>query len=163
MWCHVNPLDWTKPGKLEVTRQKPCSHYKALWNNYFWWIPELVQKQSFPLCFLFLKVWNQKTKHPFEGNQKIRNKENKKNKTLRWNHFPVQKIVFLFFWFQRSFLKSGNFVCFVTKSRNSASSSSTFVNTWFLIWIKYIIETYVFTCLLQCFCICLTFGYSDWK
>ena len=105
----------------------------------------LVQNNLFPCVFCF---WRSETKRPntlpreTKKNKKNQGKQ-KKTKTLRWNHFfPVQKMVF---WFQGYFLKSGNFVCFVTKSRNSASRYSTFVNTWFLVWIKYIIEQICFS------------------
>ena len=170
----------TPSGKPQKNIRKPKENKKTkLWGEtifsiskdgflFFWLhVATSVQKPSVPFIFLFLKAWNQKIKHPLEGNQKKtkKPKENQKNKTLRWNHlFPFNRL--FFFWgVQCYFLKSGNFVCFVTKSRNSASRYSTFVKTWFLIWIKYIIslKKCASTCILQWFCTYLTFGYSDWK
>ena len=43
MSCHVNPLDRTKPGKLEETQQNPIPPYKSLWNRGFQRVPEPLQ------------------------------------------------------------------------------------------------------------------------
>ena len=98
-------------------------------------------KRWFHLKVLFFGFWRPETKKPHTLSRETKKKQKTQGTTKKQNFevktsFPFQKMFFVF-WFQCHFLKSGNFVCFVTKSRNSASRYSTFVRTWFLIWIKY--------------------------
>ena len=137
--------------------------FKPLWIEN----PRL-KAQKRPLGFLFLKAWNQKSKHPLEETPKKHKqiKENPKKQNFEVKpSFPFPKMLFFFvFWLYvaMSWNLATLFVL-LPRAEIRLPDNQHLLRHDSLYEISISLKTCVSTSRVQCLCTYLTFGYSDWK